>query len=161
MIKQKITFSLLIMMLFLSSGCLTLRKKFVRKKKSEKEPVSYVDFKEYPDVPSKKIYHNYYVFAQGWLEDLYHALTKTGNRKKQQQAVNEAIMNVEQMITYFNEEGKEKTSGLYQELLEMQKQVSSPVLNQLEENHLAKKVERLKRRIIRELDWRVVSAWVR
>lgn len=157
---RKITSAVLISALFLSSGCLTLRKKFVRKKKSETEPVAYVDFKEYPDAPSKEIYHNYYIFAQGWLGDLYQALTDTGNRKKQKQAIDETLMNVEQMISYFNEDGKTKTAGIYEELLEVKKQISAPVLNELEVDYLARKVEQLKRRIIRELDWRVVSEWV-
>jgi len=157
---RRITPILLVAAIFFSSGCLALRKKFIRKKKSEREPVAYVDYKEYPDAPSPEIYHNYYIFAQGWLEDLYQALTETGNRKKQKQAISEAMMNVEQMISYFNDEGKEQTSPLYQEMLLVQKQLLSPVLNELHQLHLARKVENLKRRIIRELDWRVTSQWV-
>ncbi len=141
------------------SGCYTLRKKFIRKKKKE-EPIVYVNFKEYPQVPTKEVYLDYYLFVQGWLEELYDALTITYNRKKQKQAIEEAIANTQQMIFFFNEEGKKQASSFYSELLEIKKLINTPTLNPIQKQRLAERVEKLMRLFPRIFCWSKASMWL-
>ena len=57
----------LILSVMCTSGCYSIRKKFVRKKKHEKDIPVYVDFKDYPASPSKEAYCDYHLFLRGWL----------------------------------------------------------------------------------------------
>jgi hypothetical protein len=157
--RRAITIFLILNLLVLS-GCHTLRRKFIRQKEHKKDHIVYVDFKEYPDAPSQESYRLYYIFADGWLDELIKSLNYTGNRKKQKHAISEVITNVEQMLSFFNEEGKKETMYLYRELLEVKDQIFSPQLDEIKKNKLAREVERLKREFRRKFSWRNVSLWV-
>jgi hypothetical protein len=158
---RKVIIVFLISNLLVFGGCLTLRKKFIRKKKPKLEPTVYVDFKQYPEYPSQEVYQLYYVFAQGWLDELIKALNYTGNRKKQKQAITEVINNVEQMLGFFDEEGKKETEHLYQELIEVKDKLYSIQLNKIIQNQLLKKVERIKREFPEKFSWKNVSPWIK
>lgn len=157
---KKLVFILLVINIFTFSGCYTLRKKFIRKKKPKKEPIVYVDFKEYPDVPSKEVYQNYYIFAEGWLDELIKSLRYTGNQKKQKQAITEALTNIEQLLNFFNKEGESKLLPIYTELLKIKDRLFSVTLSDMEENSLIKRIEYLKREFKREFSWKNASQWV-
>ncbi|MBD3264933.1 MAG: hypothetical protein GF375_07500, partial [Candidatus Omnitrophica bacterium] len=77
------------------TGCRTLREKFIRKKKIEKEEQVYVDFKDYPSRPTEEAYTDYYLFTRGWLDELNESLRSSISHKRNKRAINEAIMNVE------------------------------------------------------------------
>lgn len=157
---KKLIVIFLVINIFTFSGCYTLRKKFVRKKKHKKEPVVYVDFKEYPQVPSKEMYQNYYIFAQGWLDELIKSLGYSGNKKKQKQAISEALTNIEQLLGFLNQEGKNKLLPLYRELEEIKDRLYSYPLNEIEKDNLVKRLEYLQREFKREFSWENVSGWV-
>ncbi len=151
----------LILSLVLNSGCHSLRKKFVRKKKPKKETPVYVDFKEYPTKPSRDAYIDYYLFVRGWLDELIGALEKGISYKRQRRAINEAIMNLEQIISFFNTEGKEKIYPLYEELLSMRSQVEkSPNMSEVKRNSFIRKVEHLKRRFEKNFNYSDAEQWM-
>ena len=85
-------------MIFVNSGCHSIRKKFIRKKKSKEEVPVYIDFKDYPEIPSREAYIDYYLFVEGWLEELVGALKKGFSYKRQKRSIDEAIMNFEQIF---------------------------------------------------------------
>ncbi len=157
---KKILFVFLLVNIVFLTGCHPLRNKFIRKEKPKKISSVYVDFKDYSETLSKEDYLDYYLFVQGWLDELIQALDPSGNRKKQKQAISEAIVNFEQMIYFFNEEGREEVSSLYEEFLKVKKEVNSSYLNEQKKDSLRTKVDFIKREFQRKLRWSNASLWM-
>ncbi|MFH1519108.1 MAG: hypothetical protein ABIE75_00865 [Candidatus Omnitrophota bacterium] len=152
---------LLIAILSLTSGCQNVRKKFIRKKKYKKEVPVYVNFKDYSGKPSRNAYVNYYLFVRGWLEDLTEALKKGISNKRQRRAVNQAIMNLEEIITFYNPEGKEKIYPLYEELQGLRETMEKePNMSETKRNALVRKIERLKRRLEKDFNYNDAEKWM-
>ena len=159
MMKRFIYFFLLDVLL-MGTGCGSVRKKFIREKKRRKESVVYVDFKEYSNVPPKESYSEYYLFAQGWLDEVLQALLITGNRKKQKQALREALTNIEQMSFFLDEEGKESLSSLHRELVDIQKKIAVSSMDKVKRDRVASKLEYIKRDFKRKFSTRNASQWM-
>ena len=154
-------FFIVVLLAFMICGCYSLRKKFVRKKKMTKKMPVYVDFKTYQEPKSQKIYEDYYLFACGWLEELIKSLNFTGNRKKQKQAIDEALMNIEQMMVFLNQEGKEELSLIYEELLKIKEKIYSPFLNGIEKELIVKEIEKILRKLHSQFSWSKIAKWRR
>jgi len=144
-----------------TSGCHSLRKKFTRKKKNTKELPVYVDFKDYPTKPLREDYINYYLFVRGWLDDLVEALKKGISYKRQRRAINEAIMNLEQIITFYNTEGKDAVYSIYEELQGFKEEmVKSPNMSETKRSFLIRKLQRLKRQFERDFNYTDAEKWM-
>ena len=158
---KKLLVVFLIAMLSVTSGCHSLRKKFTRKKKNTKELPVYVDFKDYPTKPLREDYINYYLFVRGWLDDLVEALKKGISYKRQRRAINEAIMNLEQIITFYNTEGKDAVYSIYEELQGFKEEmVKSPNMSETKRSFLIRKLQRLKRQFERDFNHTDAEKWM-
>lgn len=158
---RKFLIFLLVAMLSLASGCHSLRKKFIRKKRHKKEALVYVNFKDYPAKPSRGAYINYYLFVRGWLDDLTEALRKGISYKRQRRAINEAIMNLEQIITFYNTEGKNTIYPLYEKLQGFREAMKkSPNMSEIKRNSLIRKIEQLKRRFKKDFNYTDAEKWM-
>ena len=145
-----------------TTGCYALRKKFIRKHKRKKEeaPV-YVNFRDYPEKPTRDAYLNYYLFVRGWLDDLQRALKKNTSWKRQKKDIAEAIVNFEQIIRFFNEEGKKAVENTYLGLVNIKKKIESDSqMGGVEINHLIKKIEHLKRKFEHLCKYSNASKWM-
>ena len=70
-------------------------------------------------------------------------------------------MNVEQIISFFNTEGKEEIYPLYEELLSIRSQVEkSPNMSEIRRNSLARKIEQIKRRFDKGFNYSDVEQWM-
>ena len=158
---RKLLIFILVAMLSVTSGCHSLRKKFTRKKKNTKELPVYVDFKDYPTKPLREDYINYYLFVRGWLDDLVEALKKGISYKRQRRAINEAIMNLEQIITFYNTEGKDAVYSIYEELQGFKEEmVKSPNMSETKRSFLIRKLQRLKRQFERDFNYTDAEKWM-
>ena len=158
---RKLLVFFLIVMVSLSSGCYNIRKKFIRKKKQGKEIPVYVNFKDYPSKSSRREYINYYLFVRGWLEELIDALKKGISHKRQRRAIDEAIMNLEQIVTFYDVEGQEKIYPFYEELGGFRKAIqNSPNMSDAKRNSLTRKIERFKRRFEKDFNYRDAEKWM-
>lgn len=158
--KKLLTY-LLILLLVFNSGCHALRRKFIRKKKSKKETAVYVDFKEYPTKPSREAYIDYYLFVRGWLDELLAALRKGISHKRQRRAISEVIMNTEQIISFFNTEGKEEIYPVYDDLLSIRQQVEkTPNMSETRRNSLIRRIEHLKRMFEKGFNYSDAEQWM-
>ena len=158
---RKLLIFLLVTMLSLTSGCHSLRKKFIRKKKHEKEAPVYVSFKDYPTKPSRGAYINYYLFVRGWLDDLTEALRKGVSYKRQRRAINEAIVNLEQIIAFYDTKGKEALYPIYEELQGFREAITrSPNMSEIKRNYLIRKIERLKRKFEKDFNYSDAEKWI-
>lgn len=143
-----------------SSGCTGMRTKFVRKKRVEKKPVVYVDYKQYSDVPPKESYQEYYVFTQGWLSEALQALSYNGNRKKIRQAFSEALINIEQMFFFLDEEGQEELASLHGQLQELQEEYISFSANEMKKSSLSGRLESFSREFQRKFSMSNAAQWM-
>lgn len=163
---KKILILLLIGIVFSTSGCYTLRKKFIRKKKAQTEEPVYVNFKDYPTKPSREAYVDYFVFVKGWLEDLTEALSvdrvdRGYNVKREKRAINGAVMNLEQIIGFYNQEGKEKIYPLYQELVKVREDLEKdPSMSPAGRTRILQRVEHFRREFENEFNYRQAEKWM-
>ena len=158
---KKLTILLLISVILFNSGCHSMRKKFIRKKKVQEELPVYVDFKEYPEKPSREAYLDYYLFVDGWLDELIGALKKGVSYKREKRAIDEAIMNLEQIISFYNDQGREEAYDLYSELLGIRKDMEkNRNLSDLRRNYLVRKIEGLKRRFEKNFNYTDAERWM-
>ncbi|MCQ9205579.1 MAG: hypothetical protein NG737_04630 [Omnitrophica bacterium] len=160
-VRKILVFSLILATLSTFCGCSSLRKKFIRKKKQQKEIPVYVDFKDYPAKPSRKAYIDYYLFVRGWLDDLTETLERGISYKRQRRAINEAIMNLEQMISFYNTEGKDKIYPLYEELVRIRQDIkNSPNMSQIRKNSLIRRIKNFKRRFEKNFNYTDAQEWM-
>lgn len=161
MVRKILAFSLILTTLSALCGCSSFRKKFIRKKKQQKEIPVYVDFKDYPPKPSRQAYINYYLFVRGWLDDLTETLERGISYKRQRRAINEAIMNLEQMISFYSAEGKDKIYPLYEELVRIRQDIkNSPNMSQIRKNSLIRKIKNFKRRFEKDFNYTDAQEWM-
>jgi hypothetical protein len=121
----------------------------------------YVDFKDYPTKPSRDVYIDYYLFVRGWLDELTGALERGTSNKKERRAINEAIMNLEQIISFYNTDGKDAIYPLYEELLAIRKEVeTSPNMADVRKNALIKRIEYFKRRFEKDFNYKDAEKWL-
>lgn len=152
---------LLIFCALFSSGCHSLRKKFVRKKQETKEIPVYIDFKDYPTTLTKEAYSDYYLFARGWLDELAGALTRNESYKRKIRSINEALLNIEQIIYFFSREGKEAIYPIYEQLTAIKAEIErQPNMSQISVNTLIRKTEAVKRRFEKEFNYTDAQQWL-
>ncbi|MCF7873888.1 MAG: hypothetical protein K9L84_00725 [Candidatus Omnitrophica bacterium] len=158
--RKKALFIFLLVILVLNGGCHSLRKKFIRKKKEEKVPV-YITPKEYPQKPTRDIYVDYYLYVKGWLEELAKALRKGISYKRQKHTIDEAVMNLEQIISFFNQKGKENIESLHKELKQIQAEINRiPNLSRIKRDSLIRKVQKIKRKFDSNYTYTDVKEWL-
>jgi hypothetical protein len=152
---------IIIAALFLTSGCYSLRKKFIRKKKYQKEEPVYVNFKDYPTKPSREAYLDYYLFVKGWLSELSESLSKGYSLKREKRAIKEAMMNMEQIISFFNKEGQGKIYPLYEDLAKIKGAIdANPNMSSVERNTLVQKIEHFRRRFEADFKYSNAQKWM-
>jgi hypothetical protein len=158
--KKSIIYLLIFFMVF-TSGCHNLRKKFIRKKRNVKEAQVYIDFKDYPETLTREGYIDYYLFVRGWLDELIGAFEKSDSYKRKRRAITEAVTNMEQIIYFFNREGKDAIYPIYEQLktikFEIEKQ---PNMSQISTNTLMRKTESTKRKFEKEFNYTDAEKWL-
>jgi hypothetical protein len=163
---RKVLILLLIGIILSTGGCTSLRKKFIRKKKYQKEEPVYINFKDYPAKPSRDAYVDYFLFVKGWLDDLTESLRverlNAGyNNKRERRAINGAVMNLEQMISFFNQDGKEKIYPLYVELVKIKDTLEKdPNMSPARRTIVLNKIEHFRREFEAEFKYSEAQKWM-
>ncbi|UCD15973.1 MAG: hypothetical protein JSV34_02675 [Candidatus Omnitrophota bacterium] len=158
---KRIFISLLLVMAIFCCGCHSLRKKFVRKKKYQKEAPVYVDFKEYSNELTPQAYRDYHLFVRGWIDELMQALRRGMSFKRQRRAIDEVIMNIEQMMAFYNQEGKDKIYPLYEDFLSVKEDVEkSPNMSDIKKSALIRRLAHFKRKFESEFNYGDAQDWI-
>lgn len=150
----------MILIASLCMGCTSIRRKFVRKKKSQEEAQVYVTLKDYAGVPTEKAYRDYYVFVRGWLDDLKAALQEQGSWKRSKKSIDEALMNFSQIYQGLNEEGKKECQDILQEFAAIKQTVYNTSLFSSDTTRLVERVDRLKRTFEKKMSYEVVEGYL-
>lgn len=141
-------------------GCYNLRRKFIRKKNAQEEPPVYVSFKEYSQVPTEKVYRDYYVFVRGWLGDLEQTLQDQSSLKRSRRAIDEALMNFTQMYQSLNEAGKKERSDILAEFMYLKKVIYNPALFSMDTVRIIARVDKLKRVLEKRMSYEAVKGYL-
>lgn len=158
---KKSVIYLLLILVFFNCGCHSFRKKFIRKKKHEKEPPVYINFKDYQSGLTREGYINYYLFVRGWLDELIGALERNESFKRKKRAIDEAVMNMEQIIYYFNDQGREEVYPIHQGLVAIQEQImAQPNMSTIKSNSLTRKTQSFKRRFEKGFNYTDAEQWL-
>lgn len=139
------------------SGCQTLRRKFIRKKDNVKEPELFLDLKDYPDAPTKDMFHQHYLYVKGWVDELVIQLETGSNHKRMRYSIDMAINSLDQIKSYLNSEGKGQLETLYLQFLELKKKVYDSYQVTSNGNRLAKKANKLKRSFAKQFSYDDIS----
>ena len=143
--KSRKIFYLFLVLCISFSGCYSLRKKFVRKRKRYTPPPLYLDLKEYPATPTKEVYDEYFLYVKGWLSELVKCLREDTSRKRERKSIDQALFNLEQIMVFFNDEGKKKIEPLKQELAALREKIYDPYFSHSNSDFLIRKVEKIYR----------------
>jgi len=159
--RKLLSLILVLLMILDFSGCQALRKKFVRKRRKEKPPPLYLELKDYPQVPTKDMYDQYHLYVRGWLDELMHTIEEESNAKRQKKSIDEAVMNFEQIMYFYNEEGKKAAEPLYKELVSLREEIHNPYFA-LSGNFSSttRKISRLKRDFEKNFSYEDALEWM-
>ena len=158
--RRSSRFFILIVITITLSGCYSLRKKFVRKRKSKEPQPVYVDFKEYPEESPEELYDNYYLFASAWMDEIVNGLGASYNYKRQHHAFNEVMHNLDKINSILTEKGRIKLKPIYDELAGLNEKVS-PNMTDIDKNFILRRIEIIKLRFSRNFKHSKVFQWIR
>lgn len=159
--RKFLSVALIFFILFGACGCASLRKKFVRKRRKDAAPPLYLELKDYPHVPTQDMYHQYWLFVRGWLDELRLSIEEDSNKKRQLKAADEALMNFEQIVYFFNEQGKEIIAPLKQELVSIRETVHDPYFSSsMNTTIIVRRISKAKREFERDYTYDKASIWL-
>lgn len=161
MVKKRILILILGLLIF-GNGCYSLRKKFIRAKEEKETPV-YVDFKDYPEVDTKKLYNEYYTYINAWLEELIESLGEevdVYNYKRDKRAIEEIIKNLDLLLSLFTEEGQAQLKPLYTEILTFRDKFT-PFITDSEKAYILQRLQLIKIRFDDKFSYSKVSLWIK
>jgi len=143
--KNKLGICLFLCLAISFSGCYSLRKKFVRKRKKYTPPPLYLELKEYPATPTKEVYEEYFLYVKGWLSELIKCLEEKISRKREKKSIDQALFNLEQIMVFLNDKGKKKIEPIKQELVKLREKIYNPYFSYTNVNYLIRKTEKVYR----------------
>jgi len=103
------------------TGCASLRKKFIRKKKVTKETPHYSRIREYDNVPTMELYTKHYIFWKSWHREIMELLGQ--NSKKDKRCIDEMIGNLEDMKAMLVDEKGDQLDGHIQVLRDIKRDI--------------------------------------
>jgi hypothetical protein len=159
---KKICFLLIALIIF-SSGCYTLRRKFVRKNTKAEEIKVYLDLKNYPSAStSAEDYQDNVLYLNGWLDEAYNNLTENGNRKRVRHSLAQAVESMENIIDLYNDDGKRFVKHLYEDLKEIRDNFSkNSALTAIDCNAFKNRIEALKASFAQNFSYREAKQWLK
>jgi len=124
-VRRVISF-FLVCSLVCASGCVSFRKKFVRKGKTEQSPELFLDLKDYGSAPTEDLFHTHFIYAKGWLEELAELVMFNGNKKRIRKSIDAALESFGQIDSYLTDEGKYRIRSVYNEMQSIRVTVYNP-----------------------------------
>jgi L-lactate utilization protein LutB len=154
---------LLIALIIFSTGCYTLRKKFVRKKDNAKEAAVYLDLKNYSGAAvSVEDYQDNVSYLNGWLDEASLNLTENGNRKRVRHSLAEAVESMENIIDSYNDDGKRFVKHLYEYLKDIRDDFAKKSTSTVVDCNVFKsRIETFKRDFTHNFNYREAKQWLK
>jgi hypothetical protein len=158
--KKAICILLAVSVMCTMVGCTSVRRKFVRDKKSGEEPV-YLALREYPTVPERSLYQTYYAYVNGWLEELAVQIEQGSNRKRMRKSIDQVTENLDQLTSYYNEVGRSALAPLRMQIQQVHDAVYDPYfMRSMGGRRIADMVRDVKREFMSHFDYDSALAWM-
>ena len=144
--RRKTALVLLVFFAMGLSGCETLPKKFIRKKKEPayKPSAVYLDEGRYEKQFSNEYYYKtHFTFWRTWHDDMLDNLT--GNAKKLQRTAQEAYSHLEQMRNYLKPAKQAQLTPLVDEMAGYRKKIEQSAFSRSEATSMRTDLQRLGR----------------
>lgn len=147
---------------FTSLGCEAFRRKFVRKPEKEKEIKVIIETQEYESRYSpEQSYKKYFLFWRISHEELINLLeTQNMSRKKRVFAARKIVENLSQMRQLILPEKQTRLDDFISEQRHIVRQVDRYNLNMVQRLRIKNALERQKRQIQREFDYRQIQQYL-
>ena len=161
-LKKNCVFLLLAVMTIGSlSGCSTLRRKFIRKNKNEKEPELYLELRDYPEAPSQDIYHSHFSFVKGWLAEVVLQLEGGSNNKRIRYSIDKSIESLLIIKNYLKPESKQEMDALYGEFYDLKARIYDPYVLDFKRDSILKQAKRLKRKFAKQFSYNKIKHFLK
>ncbi|NQU19531.1 hypothetical protein HQ550_05220 [bacterium] len=154
MFKIRFVIFVLVTLIFVSFGCESFRKKFIRKPKDRPKEEEMVIFpKDYSkqQLPSDEAYMQYYTYWKSWHNELISHLVKGGSKKKIISCFEQTILNLNRMKDILASNEKVVFLDEYiAKILSLDEEVKAKSLVMISMSQLRNQSERLLRAIERD-----------
>ncbi len=157
--RKKTVLALLLVATVGLSGCETLPKKFIRKKKepAHRAATVYLDEGPYQKQFSNEYYYKtHFTFWRTWHDDMLNNLT--GNSKKLQRTAEESYSHLEQMGRYLTPEKKAQLDPLVEEMDRYRKRFEQNTPSRTEAAGMRSDLERVRRLVSNDFYYDKVKA---
>jgi hypothetical protein len=150
-VRKMLLFCCALALFFQLAGCESLGRKFVRKPNPEnmkKEEVVFAP-QEYKDegVTNVDLYRQYFLYWKSWQDELIDSLEPNGNRKRQVDALNEGLKNLDSIKVLIKPEAAARLEVHIKDLRELREEIiNDDYSNRVVDNR--RRAERIKRNIL-------------
>jgi len=153
---------LLIVLVLFTCGCYSLRKKFSRNKAHPKETQVYLDLKSYPVSASREDYQDGVLYLNGWLDEAVSNLIENGNRKRVRHSLQEALESMDEIVDFYDEDGKRAIGPLHEELRIVRDDFAHNAnLTTIDCNGFKRRIEEIKRSFSENFKYSEAKKWLR
>lgn len=154
MLRAKFLMFILIIFIFSSFGCESLRKKFTRPPKNKPQEEEMVVFpKDYSkqELPSNEAYMLYYTYWKAWHIELLNSIGEGSSKKKIISCLEQVNINLGRMKDLLAKQEKKKLLENYMsEISSLQQEIASKSIAMISMSRLRSQSEQLLRNIQRD-----------
>ncbi|MFA5038457.1 MAG: hypothetical protein WC732_02120 [Candidatus Omnitrophota bacterium] len=156
MLKKYLSVVLVVAFIVSSAGCETLRKKFIRKRKTPQSREAMIitprDYSAHP-FPNHVLYRQYFTYWKAWNQELVTALNDRASHKKVVDCMDQALINLKKMSTYLLEDKAKSLAAYIQQSEALMSRIQAvPGLPQAEAMRFRYTAERILSSVNRQFD---------
>ncbi len=152
---------MLMVMTMLTSGCASIKDKFIRKPKEEEEQIRrYQVVREYDVHPNMELYTKRYIFWKNWNKELLEKI-RSDNHKKRVVAVEQAVSNLYDMKRMLVDEKGDQLQGLIDEMTDVENTIKNERITGANRVRIRRKVESVGRNVKKDFSYTKVKGQIR
>ena len=155
---QILTFFLILV--FLISGCASLKDKFIRKPKEKDKDRKYYVVKEYDVHPSLELYTKRYIFWKNWQRELLGVL-RSDNHKKIVVSAEQATSNLYDMKRMLVDEKGDQLQEIISQMSDVEQTIKKQRITQGNIVRIRRKIESLGRKVKKDFSYTKVRGYIR
>jgi len=141
------------------SGCATLKRKFVRKKKKEEKQKVVLALEDYDKlIDYHELYKKHYLLWGYWHDELISALEKS--YKKQRVCIDQVLEHLDSLKKYITPEKASLLEEYISRLEKIRKRLYGRSLNDIEKDRISRELEKLKRLIDKEFRYSEIKSYI-
>ena len=149
---------LIVLLVINAAGCAELRRKFTRKKRPKREPISFYRVEEYQPKSAHERYQDHYVFWRNWHLDLER--TDGSSFLKDMTAMDESLRHLTAMRDLLVDEKAKELNGQIENLQEIREKMKKRRRDVMKDVHSRKVIERTGRIIVNNFSYNMMESYI-